>query len=209
MPPTVVSLQRKAELQGNPIAVLQKFLKREEEAEAAGRAGRDKMRFVGYVLDLGYEKARIITSDPYKLAVGGVPRGSFLIMTPVLRGDDSKPPPLHFSLLRVTGVSPTPLAPQVQQTYFELHKRAMPELDVWTQGELQWGALDCEVLGMFYGDPKDTSKLVFSGDVNNVVSAHRYKVFAPDQALLHLIVNGLVPANLLTNLSFARRSADF
>ena len=52
----------------------------------------------------------------------------------------------------MTGVSPTPLAPQVQQTYFELHKRAMPELDVWTQGELQWGALDCEVLGMFYGD---------------------------------------------------------
>ena len=40
------------------------------------------------------------------------------------------------------------IAPQVQQTYFELHKRAMPELDVWTQGELQWGALDCDVLGM-------------------------------------------------------------
>jgi Helicase HerA, central domain len=32
--------------------------------------------------------------------------------------------------------------------------------------------------------------------VNNVVSAHRYKVYAPDQALLELIVNGLVPENL-------------
>jgi hypothetical protein len=204
MPPTVAGLQRKAEQQGNPIAALRKFLKREEEWEAAGKAGRDKMRFVGYVLELGYESARIITSDPYKLAVGGVPRGSFLIMTPVLRADDSNPLPLHFSLLRVTGVSPTPLAPQVQQTYFELHKRAMPELDVWTQGELQWGALDCEVLGMFYGDSKDTSKLAFSGDVNNVVSAHRYKVFAPDQPLLDLIVNGLVPADLRSTLGELR-----
>jgi hypothetical protein len=204
MPPTVSGLQRKAEVQGNPIAALQKFLKREEEAEAAGKPGRDKMRFVGYVLELGYETARIITSDPYKLAVGGVPRGSFLIMTPLPRVNDAHPPPPHFSLLRVSGVSPTPLAPQVQQTYFELHKRAMPELDVWTQGELQWGALDCDVLGMFYGDPKDTSKLAFSGDVNNVVSAHRYKVFAPDQPLLDLIVNGLVPANLRAKLGELR-----
>lgn len=162
------------------------------------------MRFVGYVLDLGYETARIITSDPYKLAVGGVPRGSFLIMTPAARPNDPNPPPPHFSLLRVSGVSATPLAPQVQQTYFELHKRAMPELDVWTQGELQWGALDCEVLGMFYADPADTAKLAFSGDVNNVVSAHRYKVYAPDESLLELIVNGLVSANLRAALGQLR-----
>lgn len=204
MPPTIGALQRKAELQGNPIVALQKFLRNEADAEAAGKPGRDKMRFVGYVLELGYETARIITSDPYKLAVGGVPRGSFLIMTPISRPADRNPPPLHFSLLRISGVSPTPLAPQVQQTYFELHKRAMPELDVWTQGELQWGALDCEVLGMFYGDPSDTSKLAFSGDVNNVVSAHRYKVFAPDQPLLDLIVNGLVPTALRAGLGDLR-----
>src|SRR5207249_12044966 len=68
MPATVASLQRKAELQGNPIAALERFLRREEESEAGGKTGRDKMRFVGYVLELGYETARIITSDPYKLA---------------------------------------------------------------------------------------------------------------------------------------------
>src|SRR5258708_14574704 len=100
--------------------------------------------------------------------------------------------PPHFPLLRVTGVSPTPLSTQVQQTYFELHKKSMPELDVWTQSELQWGALDCDVLGMFYADPTDMRRLTFSGDVNNVVSAHRYKVFAPDEPLLKLIVNGTV-----------------
>src|SRR5262249_24966509 len=97
--------------------------------------------------------AKIITSDPYKLAVGGIPRGSFLIMTPNNPG--SLPP--HFTLLRVTGVS-----------------------------------LDCDVLGMFYADPNNMRRLAFSGDVNNVVSAHRYKVYAPDEILLNLIVNGTV-----------------
>lgn len=183
---TLGNLVNTAATQGNPIGTLRAFLQREEQMEQARRT--QDMRFVGYVLELGYDTAKIITSDPYKLAVGGIPRGSFLIMTPVNAG----PTPPHFTLLRVTGVSPTPLSNQVQQTYFELHKKSMPELDVWTQSELQWGALDCDVLGMFYANPRDMRKLEFSGDVNNVVSAHRYKVFAPDDALLRLIVNGMV-----------------
>jgi len=184
--PSLSSLINTATSQGNPIEALKTFLDSESRNEKARQV--DKMRFVGYVLDLGYEAAKIITSDPYKIAVGGIPRGSFLIMTPNNPGNL----PAHFTLLRVTGVSPTPLSTQVQQTYFELHKKAMPELDVWTQGELQWGALDCDVLGMFYADSTDTRRLAFSGDVNNVVSAHRYKVYAPDEALLKLIVNGTV-----------------
>ncbi len=183
---TLGNLVTTAATQGNPIDALRAFLQREEQIEQARRT--QDMRFVGYVLDLGFDTAKIITSDPYKVAVGGIPRGSFLIMTPVNAGNT----PPHFTLLRVTGVSPTPLSNQVQQTYFELHKKSMPELDVWTQSELQWGALDCDVLGMFYANPQNMRELQFSGDVNNVVSAHRYKVFAPDDALLRLIVNGMV-----------------
>lgn len=184
--PSLNSLVNTAATQDNPIDALRVFLAAEDGFARAKQI--ERMRFVGYVLDLGYDQAKIITSDPYKLAVGGIPRGSFLIMTP----NNPKGLPPHFTLLRVTGVSPTPLSNQVQQTYFELHKKAMPELDVWTQSELQWGALDCDVLGMFYADPLDMRQLAFSGDVNNVVSAHRYKVYAPDEALLKLIVNGTV-----------------
>jgi hypothetical protein len=186
---TLTNIINNTTIQGNPIEALRIFLEKETRMEAAREV--DKMRFVGYVLDLGYETAKIITSDPYKLAVGGIPRGSFLIMTPTNAGNT----PLHFTLLRVTGVSPTPLSSQVQQTYFELHKKSMPELDVWTQGELQWGALNCDVLGMFYADPIESQKLAFSGDVNNVVSAHRYKVFAPDDDLLKVVVNGMVKSD--------------
>lgn len=183
---TLGSLIHASATQGNPIDALRSFLETEANNESAKLVM--KMRFVGYVLDLGFDSAKIITSDPYKLAVGGIPRGSFLIMTPV----NASAAPAHFTLLRVTGVSPTPLSNQVQQTYFELHKKSMPELDVWTQSELQWGALDCDVLGMFYADPTAMQRLAYSGDVNNVVSAHRYKVFAPDDALLKVIVNGMV-----------------
>ncbi len=176
-----------AEYQNNPLAKLVTFLAAQPKLEAAGNY--EAMRFVGYVLDISFEEVKIITCDPYKKAVGGVPRGSFLIMAP--DSLDGLPP--HFTLLRVTGTAPTPLSQDVQQTYFELHKKSMPELDVWTAGELQWGALSTQVLGMFYPDQSNSEKMAFSGDVNNVVSGHRYKVYAPDDELLNLIVNGTVP----------------
>ncbi|MBI6862767.1 ATP-binding protein [Lysinibacillus fusiformis] len=172
----------------NPLSLLTEFLKKQEHLQDTRL--KEGLRFVGYVLDLGYDKAKIITSDPYKLAVGGIPRGSFLILS-VNQNDNLNLPP-HFTLLRVSSVSATPLTNQVQQTYFELHKKSMPELDIWTQGELQWGALECDVLGMFYPQQDNNIELAFSGDVNNVVSAHNYKVYSPDEKLLELIVNGIV-----------------
>jgi len=181
---SLLGLVNKSVLQDNPINALVDFLESEQRFEKAREI--TKMHFIGYVLELGFDSAKIITSDTYKIIVGGIPRGSFLIMAPTDFG--SLPP--HFSLLRVSGVSTTPLSNQVQQTYFELHKKSMPELDIWTQSELQWGALECDVLGMFYANPRKANHLEFSGDVNNVVSAHRYKVYAPNEELLNLIVNG-------------------
>lgn len=176
----------KLEYQNSPLAALMEFLQAEERYEQSRQT--EKMRFVGYVLDIGYDTATIITSDPYKIAVGGIPRGSFLILAPSNLSD--LPP--HFTLLRVMETAPTPLSGQVQQTYFELHKKSMPELDIWTQSELQWGALRCAVLGMYYPDVARRDQIAFAGDVNTVVSAHRYRVYSPDEALLDIIVNGLV-----------------
>ena len=184
---TLTGLIDRSIYQDNPISALMSFIEQERRYKDAREV--EKMRFIGYVLELGYDSAKIITSDQYKIIVGGVPRGSFLIMIPSEFG--SAPP--HFSLIRVKGVSTTPLSSQVQQTYFELHKKAMPELDIWTQNELQWGALECDVLGMFYANPSSSGKLEFSGDVNNIVSAHRYEVYAPSEELLKIIINGTVP----------------
>lgn len=180
------AFMQNVEYQNSKIRALTDFLEKESAYENSGQ--KEKMRFVGYVLDIGFEEVKIITSDPYKIAVGGVPRGSYLIMCPT--SFDKLPP--HFTLLRVSGVATTPLKQETQQTYFELHKRSMPELDIWTESELQWSALSTKVLGMFYSDPKNKNKLTFSGDVNNVVNEHHYKIFSPTDELLDLIVNGIV-----------------
>jgi hypothetical protein len=190
MPNQVSNFLSEAEYQDSSLRTLTDFLREEKRQEESGNY--ESLRFVGYVLDLGFEKATIITSDPFKKAVGGIPRGSFLIMAP----DDLDGMPPHFSLLRVSATAPTPLSRDVQQTYFELHKKSMPELDIWTRSELQWGALDTQVLGMFFPDGEDPNTILFSGDVNNVVSAHRYKVYAPPDPLLEIIINGIVrPSN--------------
>lgn len=182
----------------NPIVKVTEFLERQEQFKTAKKY--DEWRFIGYVLDISYDGATIITSDAYKKAVGGIPRGSFLILVP----SDYKEYKPHFSLLRVKGITDTPLKSQVQQTYFEMQKKSMPELDIWTQGELQWGALECDVLGMFYANPNQTDKLSFSGDVNNVVSAHRYEVFAPDEELLDMIINDTVRNEFKETIGYLR-----
>jgi DNA helicase HerA-like ATPase len=95
-------------------------------------------------------------------------------------------------LLRVLEAAPTPLSKEVQQTYFELQKKSMPELDIFTQSELQWGALKTGVLGMFYPHPEKMDEIEFSGDLNNFVSAHKYRVYAPNDELLNLMINSMV-----------------
>jgi hypothetical protein len=176
-----------AALQHHPLRVLRDFLERERSNEIAKKY--DELRFVGYVLDINYDTVTIITSDPYKVAVGGVPRNSLLIMTPAAQEKIVTP---HFTLLRVLDAAPTPLSKETQQTYFELQKKSMPELDIFTQSELQWGALNTEVLGMFYPHPEKQDSVEFSGDMNNFVSAHKYRVYAPDAAILDLVINSLV-----------------
>ena len=177
----------KAAMQDHPLRILQTFLESEKANEQAKKYG--DMRFVGYVLEIGYDTVTIITSDPFKIAVGGVPRNSLLIMVP--QEYESLPP--HFTLLRVLEAAPTPLSKEVQQTYFELQKKSMPELDIFTQSELQWGALKTAVLGMFYPHPEKMNEVEFSGDLNNFVSAHKYRVYAPNDELLDLMINSTVP----------------
>lgn len=177
----------RAEMQNHPLRLLEDFLNEEKSNEKAKKY--DDLRFVGYVLEITYDAVTIITSDPFKIATGGIPRNSLLIMVP----SNLDGLPLHFTLLRVSESAPTPLSKEVQQTYFELQKKSMPELDIFTQSELQWGALKTGVLGMFYPKPEVPNEIEFSGDINNFVSAHKYRVYAPDNKLLDLIVNSIVP----------------
>lgn len=179
-------------MNNDPLTQLTKFLKNEKEIlEKKGKEDSEeyhKMHLVGYALDIGYDIVRIITNDSYKIDVGGIPKNAFLIMAPEKFDNFDS----HFILLQVKGTSETPLTKEVQQTYFELHKKSMPELDHFTSGELQWGALETTLLGMFYADPDDKSKIEFSHDLVNFQSAHKYRVYSPNSELLDVIVNSLI-----------------
>ncbi len=177
--------------QHHPLRALRDFLEKEDSLETAKL--HEQRKFVGYVLDIGYDEITIMTCDPFKIAVGGIPRNSLLIMCPSSFENNGISVPPHFTLLRVLDTAPTPLSNEVQQTYFELQKKSMPELDIFTQSELQWGALKTHVLGMFYPHPSKRDTIEFSGDMNNYVSAHKYRIFAPDETLLDLVNNTLVP----------------
>ncbi len=180
-----------AAMQNHPLRILKDFLDNEKALEIARK--HEERRFVGYVLDIGYGEITIITCDPFKVAVGGIPRNSLLIMVPSTFELNGTEIPPHFTLLRVLDSAPTPLSTEVQQTYFELQKKSMPELDVFTQSELQWGALKTAVLGMFYPHPEKPDAVEFSGDLNNYLSAHKYLIYSPDDNLLNLVNNSLVP----------------
>ena len=176
-------------MQNNPIIRIKEFIDAQNRIKTAGDYA--SWRFVGGLLSINYDTATIITHDSYKTIVGGIPRGSFLVMVP-LRFGESKP---HFTLLRVKSVSSTPLEKQIQETFFEIQKKSMPELDKWTQSELQWSALECDVLGMFYAKNDDSKVIEFSGDINNIVSPHKYEVYAPDKRVLDVIINGCLNEN--------------
>lgn len=188
--------------QNHPLRVLENFLENEQALERAKRY--DEMRFVGYALDISFDSVKLITADNFKVNVGGIPRNSLLIMVPNSFVKGGKKIPYHFTLLRVLESSTTPLSNEVQQTYFELQKKSMPELDVFTRNELQWGALKTAILGMFYSHPTDIDSIEFSGDINNFVSPHNYEIYSPNEDLLFLINNSFVPQENRFNLGHLR-----
>src|SRR4051812_28085916 len=93
---------------GNPLRDLTEFLKKEKQFEIA--KAYDMLRFVGYVLDIGYDKIKITTTDNFKVNVGGIPRNSLLVMCPDSYDYNDKTLPPHFTILRVLDAAPTPLS---------------------------------------------------------------------------------------------------
>src|SRR3954469_14524280 len=102
----------------------------------------------------------------------------------------------HLILARVLEPAATPLAQDVARTYFEMRKSQAQEIDVFTRGELQWGAMRVSVLGTFFDhpDPDRVPPIVFGGDVQNFLSPHLYSVHMPPPAVLQELVNAFVDA---------------
>ncbi len=177
-----------------------------DEAEARIRAAKptgtisrlamgcstEASNLLGFVLDMSYDEATIVTCDAWKRKCGGVPKNSFVIirLSPAaaqLPVEETPRPALI--LARVIEAVGTPLSNEIQQTIFSIHK-VQAAIDPYTNAELQWSALKVSILGTYYDD--DDGRIAFGNDIDSYMSPHFYEVYVPEPQDLEVLVNSFV-----------------
>lgn len=151
----------------------------------------DGYNLLGYVLEMSYDQATIVTCDAWKRKCGGVPKNSFVVirLNPAAAGlpagGATRP---SLILARVIQAAGTPLSSEVQQTIFAIHK-VQAAIDPYTNADLQWGALEVAILGTYYDD---AGQVAFGNDIDSYMSPHFYEVYVPPASDLNLLINSFV-----------------
>jgi len=149
-------------------------------------------RLLGFLLNLSYEDVTIVTCDPWKRNCGGVPRNSFVLVR--LSVDKVSQDERSFCdriiMVRITESVPTPVASEIQQTIFQIHK-SQANVDPITNKEFQWSALKGKIVGTFYDKEDELSdvQIGFGLDVDTFFAPHCYEVFVPHANHLKQLIN--------------------
>lgn len=164
--------------------------------------GDPSQSFVGYVYSMRYDEGFIQTNDFFKHAVNGLQHNSFLVAAGFdpARFSDAKPIDCEVVLLRVLGPVALPQDADMVRTRIEHHQRRREDerlpgdvndgLDPMTASELQWGGMNCRVLGTFY---MDNDQLRLGSDIESFMSLSRMRAYKPRGAALARIVNHVNP----------------
>lgn len=156
-------------------------------------------KFVGWIYQIDYENAGVMTNDNWKAGVNGIPHNCFLLATSI--------DPANYAaaqrwqqeviLLRVIGSCKLPMDDDLVRTkieHYQDQQNARPgegALDDITRNQLQFNGLQCRVLGTFYTD--GTGQLCMGSDLENYHSAVRLQVYKPTGVALETIVNYINP----------------
>lgn len=160
-------------------------------------------QYVGEVVNLAYQKAKIQINDSYRKKVGGVPAQCFLIATRLsaeeslneLSYDEED---CSVILLRVIDSTTLPgdmdkeriLVEAVSTSHGEKEHWDSMIQDVATKNMMSFGALQCRVIGTFYMDEKGGNyTLNFGNDLSNFYPNRGLKVYKPSDDALSKIVN--------------------
>lgn len=168
-----------------PVAQIANYYVPEREA-GEGQSGD---QLLGFLLNLTYDHATIVTCDPWKRQCGGVPKNSLVLVKvspSAVDSNDSKATK-RVVMVRITDSVPTPVATDIVQTVYQIHKN-QANIDPITQKELQWSALKGSVIGTFY-DNEDDGTIAFGMDVDTYFSAHCYEVYVPTKPHLDQLIN--------------------
>ena len=162
------------------------------------KEAKNRDNFVGRPFYLDYDKAHLLVADAWKIKVGGIPQGSFLLA--FYENEENVAEAL---LLRALRPAKLPTDNDVISSMIEYYKDNIKtsgsgsQLDDFTRYEFSFSGLECRILGTFYKDHKD--RVIFGADVENFYSAHNYSVYKPRDKVLEVISNltdgGYIPGN--------------
>ncbi|WP_312692534.1 ATP-binding protein [Caproiciproducens sp.] len=159
-----------------------------------------QQNFVGWVYSIDYEKALVITNDLWKNRVQGIPHNSFLVASafnPNKYGDASETEK-EVVLLRVMGTCKLPQDEDMIRTKIDnfqnqtdvFQSEGESDFDSITKNRLQFGGLECRVLGTFY---MKSQELNLGSDIESFFISLRMSVYVPTGNALETIVNFVDP----------------
>ena len=167
--------------------------------------------FVGWVYAINYDSAYVMTNDLWKYKVLGIPHNCFLVAAsfdPANLANVSEDE-MEVILLRVLGSSKLPQDDDLIRTkidHFKDQKNPMGtsdrQIDEITQNELQFGGLECRVLGTFF---MDGGELWLGSDLESFAAATRLNVYRASGKALETIVNYVDPIRKNAAREMAKR----
>ena len=152
--------------------------------------------FVGWIYRLDYDTAHVMTNDLWKANALGVPHNSFLVAASFDPGAFASvpQPEREVILLRVVGSSRLPQDDDLVRAkidhYQDQHDAYARDYDDITLNQMQFGGLECRVLGTFY---MRGGQLWLGSDLESFAMAARLQVYRPRGAALGEIVNYVDP----------------
>ena len=166
-------------------------------------------QYVGHVYSMSYGQALVQIHDFDRKNTGGIPGLSFLVASRKEDNDDFDSENASVLLLRVLDSAPLPSDREAERLRVEAAQRAATEqarnwdsqeiIDAFTLNSLGFAGLRFRILGTFYvakqkqSDGKDKHALRFGSDISNFYSNSALRVYKPNGAALHEVVNYLDP----------------
>lgn len=159
-----------------------------------------KENFIGWVYSIDYDHAWVMTNDVWKANSLGIPHNCFLLAASFNPDEFAKVPAAEREviLLRVIGTSRLPQDDDLVRTkvdHFQSRTGIFPgngqkDFDDLTLNQIQFGGLECRVLGTFYAKE---GQLFLGSDLESFSTATRLNVYRPRGGALELIANHVDP----------------
>lgn len=157
-----------------------------------------EQNFVGWIYSINYEKAFLMTNDAWKEKVKGIPHNSFLVATNlnVKEYASSNEIDREVVLLRVVNSCKLPQDDEIIKAKIDNFQNqqeiddADKNYDIITRNKMQFGGLECRVLGTFY---LKNGELNLGSDIENFSTSLKMKVYMPRGEALEEIVNYVDP----------------